>query len=116
MGQIRDLWLPCTPIGPDASREQAEEASRASGGRTLVIEDGRLIGAFSVGCPSRFPDLPTVLFPEPVWGREQQHPSAQSGRSCKDCHAAFTYYRPVLEHGILVGYVCPECGASPTPG
>lgn len=131
LGQLLDHLVPCVPIDRSASREQAMQAMRASGGRTLIVEDGQILGVLEGSTDYDRPELPTMLFgAETSFGRNTGSPEPGSRRGsepavdrslndpvrpCAGCAQSVAYYRPTLTGGKLTGIACPGCGRDPIP-
>ncbi len=113
LGQFPDLWRPCVPASPASSEEDAWKAVVESGGRTLLWEEGEIIGVLEGRPTQHYPDSLTALFgPASAFDREQ---SQDQHHNCPNCQATFAYYAPVLGEGKLIDYACPMCAASPIP-
>ena len=129
--QLLDPLVPCVPIERSATREQAMQAMRDSGGRTLIVEEGQILGVLEGSTDYDRPELPTTLFgAETSFGRnaEGQEPRSRPGsepaidrdvndpvRPCAGCAESVGYYRPTLTAGKLTGIACPRCGRDPIP-
>lgn len=123
LGQLLDHLAPCIPIDPAATRDQAMQAVGHSGGRTLVIQDGQILGVLEGSTDYHRPQLPTTLFGAQIsFGRDAERADRgarrapdEPRRSCAGCALAIAYYRPTLARDKLTGIACPRCGRDPIP-
>lgn len=125
LGQLLDALSPCTPIAPDSTLENAAKAALASGGQTLVIEQGQIRCVLAAPTVYSYPAGPTALFADPPdFGRNRNGATAQDQstsnpaieaetRQCTACAREVAYYRPVLVDNRLHGLACPHCGVDP---
>jgi tetratricopeptide (TPR) repeat protein len=125
LGQLLDALSPCTAIAPDSTLENAAKAALASGGQTLVIEQGQIRCVLAAPAVYNYPAGPTALFADPPdFGRNREgatgqdqspsNPAAKAeSRRCTGCAREVAYYRPVLIDNRLHGLACPHCGADP---
>jgi Flp pilus assembly protein TadD len=127
LGQLLDRLVRCVPIPRSATRDQAIQAAHFSGGRTLIVDEDRILGVLERGTDYHRPQLPTTLFGErSSFGRNAgtaargaRRPPARSvddaARWCAGCALDLAYYRPTLVDDKLAGVACPRCGRDPIP-
>ncbi len=131
LGQLLDPLVPCVPLDRSATRDQAMQAMHHSGGRTLIVEDGQIVGVLEGSTDYDRPQLPTTLFgAESRFGRDAGHTSQGARRTpepandrstnaperpCAGCALDVAYYRPTLTADKLTGIACPRCGRDPIP-
>ena len=127
LGQLLERLVRCVPIERSATHDQAMQAVRHSGGRTLIVDDGRILGVLEGGTDYHRPQLPTTLFgeassfPRSAGTKERgaRRTAARSpgdaARSCAGCALDVAYYRPTLVDDKLAGVACPRCGRDPIP-
>lgn len=125
LGQVLAPLSPCTPVAPGSAREAAAKATLASGGQTLVIEQGQIRCVLAAPTAYSYPAGPTALFADPPdFGRDREGATAQDqspaspatkaeSRRCTGCAREVAYFRPVLVDGRLHGLACPHCGLDP---
>ena len=113
LGQLPDLWRPCVPVSLESSLETAWEACSKSGGRTLALKRGEIIGVMECRPTHHYPSLPTAIF-GPTYAFDHEEDENLHHR-CAYCQATFAYYTPIQKEGLLADFACPICGFSPIP-
>lgn len=116
LGSIKGLWKSCRPVGRQEGAVSVNQAKETSGGATVVVEGGEVLGVLGeVGTGAQPPGLATVLFGRTLRFGRNGSPGGPL-RRCARCDAVFAYYQLSLSQATEDRrdeghYLCPQCGA-----
>jgi tetratricopeptide (TPR) repeat protein len=121
LAQVPDLFTTSLPTVPDVPRDDRTSLSIETETLHVATKGDEVIGAISQGLAYHAVHEPVAVFADPPAFDRDEH--GRHARQCSSCQRPLAYFTPTFEpatdpssardRGMLAGFACPSCGASP---